>query len=291
MPKVDTINAKDLAAQYGWALSVLKSDPSLNRLFNRAVKQSWAPQRFVAELRSTRWFRTHSEASRNAQVLRRTDPATWKQRFYETRAQVGDMSAQLGSRLTSAQLSRITNNVLNFGWNDAQIKGVLAGSVRAGAHGTYGGQAAVNAEQLREVAQNNGVKVSDTSLRSWLQRITGGEDMAGFEAYIRGMAAETFPTWAEQLKAGQDVKTLADPYVQQMAATLEINPAEIDLFTPEIRKALQSTSDASGKPLAQPMWAFEQSLKQDQRWRHTDGARNELDAVGKSVLKDFGLVS
>ena len=156
MPKVDTIDAKDLAAQYGWALSVLRSDPSLKRLFNRAVKQSWAPQRFVAELRSTRWFRTHSEASRNAQVLRRTDPATYKQRFYETRSQIGDMSAQIGAQLSSKQLSRITTNVLNFGWNDAQIRNTLSGAIKQTARGNFQGQAASHAQEIRETALNNG---------------------------------------------------------------------------------------------------------------------------------------
>ena len=156
MPKVDTIDAKDLAAQYGWALSVLKSDPSLNRLFNRAVKQSWAPQRFVAELRSTRWFRTHSEASRNAQVLRKTDPATWTQRSNETIAQVRDMAATMGAQLSPAMLRRVAANVLNFGWNDSQVRDTLSYSVKATSRGNFVGQAATHSEEIRETAQNNG---------------------------------------------------------------------------------------------------------------------------------------
>lgn len=291
MPTKDTISEKDMALRVGWALSVLKSDASLKRLFARSIKGNWDQGRFTAELQSTTWYKKHGEAARQAIYLKKADTATWNQRMAQVSAQVRDLGTSLGASISKGNLRDIAENTLMFGWNDAQIRDVLAQSIKAGKNGQFGGQAGVDANTLRETALNNGVRLSDASLRSWLQRIAAGEQISGFEGYIRDMAAQTFPSWAEQLKAGQDARTLADPYIEQMAKTLELNSAEIDLFTPEIRKALQTTSDASDKPLAMPMWRFEQTLKQDKRWKYTDGARNELDSVGHGVLRDMGIVT
>ena len=151
-PQVDGISKRELAAQYGWALSVLKGNPELWKIFNKAVKQTWSPQRFIAEVRGTDWFRKTSEARRNYQVLRDSDPATFKARVNQTRALVRDAVVAMGGQYSEEEITRLSHNVLKFGWNDAQIRDTVAGSVRAGAEGTYGGETAANAEQLRQIA-------------------------------------------------------------------------------------------------------------------------------------------
>ena len=289
-PKADGLDRKELAAQYGWALSVLKSSPDLWATFNKAVKQTWTPDRFVAELRNTKWFQTHSEAARNAQVLRTSDPGTWGAKVKETRALVRDAAVQLGSQLTDATLAKITSNVLTYGWNDAQIRDTLAASVKSGAQGTYGGQAAADVAQLRGLAASNGVKIGEQTLNGWVQRIAAGESIDGFEAYVGQMASSAFPQFADHIATGKTVKDVADPYINQMADTLELNPADIDLFDPTIRKALQGV-DTDGKPTVQPLWSFERGLKADARWRKTNNARDELMGAGQQVLRDFGLSS
>jgi hypothetical protein len=288
-PKVDQLSKQELAAQYGWALSVLKSNPELWKLFNKAVRQTWDPQRFIAEVRGTQWFQQHSEAVRNYQVLKATDPKTFQARVNQTRALVKDAAAALGAQISDAQLALISNNVLKFGWNDAQIKDTLAGAVKMGAQGTYGGDAADNIEQLRQVAHANGVQVSDKTLQGWVVRMAAGEKLAGFEQYIRQMATEAYPQYADRLAAGQDLEDIVSPYKETMARVLEINPENLDLFDPTLRKTFQGVDD-KGQPATTPLWKFEQQLKQDPRWRSTNNARDEIMGAGQKVLRDFGLV-
>lgn len=290
-PKVDQLDKRELAAQYGWALTVLKADPELWKLFNKAVHQTWTPQRFIAEVRGTNWFRTHSETTRNYQVLKATDPKTFQARLNQTRALVKDAVVAMGGQMSEREMDRLSHNVLRFGWNDAQIRDTIAGAVRTGAEGTYGGDAAANAEQLRQVAHANGVQLSDGTLRNWLVRIAAGEKMDGFEQYVRQMATDAYPQYADRLKAGQNLEDIVSPYKETMARVLEINPEQLDLFDPTLRKAFQATDPTSGQPTTKPLWQFEQELKQDTRWRSTNNARDELMGAGQKVLRDFGLVS
>lgn len=271
-------------------MSVLRSDPSLADLFNRAVNETWEPARFAAELRTTKWFKTHSEAMRKAQIERQTDPRTWEAHLNQARAAIRDMAVKLGAQISDETLTRISTNVLNFGWNDAQIRDTLAGAIRMGAQDTYGGEAAVNAEQLRQLAYNNGVKIGDKQLRDWLVRIGAGESISGFEDYIRGTAKGAFPGYEQQIDAGMNVRDIADPYIQQMAHTLELSPDSIDLFDPTIRKVLQTVDD-KGQISAKPMWQFEQDLKQDRRWLNTQNAKDELTGTTAAILRKWEVVS
>jgi len=72
-----------------------------------------------------------------------------------------------------------------------------------------------------------------------------------------------------------------------MANILEIDPDSITFSDPTLRKALQST-DASGKPSAQPLWQFEANLRNDPRWEYTNNARATVDSLSLKVLRDWG---
>ena len=289
MPTQPKIDAAEMAARFGWALSVLRSDKSLNALFNKAVAQGWEAPRFIAELRSTAWFKKHSEAYRNAIVLQKTDPATWKQRVDQTVAQINDLAGQMGAPLAASTAGQIARNALSFGWNDAQIKNVLAGAIK-GRNNMFRGEAGANAEHLRGIAEANGVKLGD--ITAWVRNIASGtKTVHDYDEWIRSQAAGAFPAYADQIHAGMNMSDLAEPYRQQMAQTLELNPQDIDLFEPTMRKALQATDPATGKITAQPLWQFEQSLKKDQRWLKTNNAQDELMGAAHGVLQSFGVVS
>lgn len=272
-------------------MSVLNSDPSLKKLFNQAVNNQWAPARFVAELRNTDWFKQHGESLRKAAILRKTDPATWEADVNKSRALVRDMATKLGAQLSDATLTRIATNVLKFGWNDSQIQDTLAGSIKMGSADTYGGQAAVNADTLKSLAYNNGIQLDDKTLRNWLVRIGAGEDIGGFQDYIRGMAKSAFPGYDAQIDAGQNVSDIASPYINAKAQILELDPSSIDLFDPTIRQALQTVDPATGKVTQQPLYQFERQVRQDPRWLQTDNAQASLASKAHNVLSSFGLVS
>ena len=288
-PAVDDIDRREMAAQYGYAMSVLKSVPELARLFDRAVAETWSPARFVAEVRGTKWFKNNSEAMRNYVILKKSDPRTFENRLNQTRAAVRDMAVEMGAQLSDKMLTRVANNVLRFGWNDAQIRDTLAGAVKQGAQDTWGGQAAANVEHLRATARANGVTLADKTVSDWAIRLAAGESIEGFDAYVREMAKKAFPAFAAQLDAGQNLEDIADPYRQQMARTLELNPEDIDLFDPTIRRALQAQTK-DGQVGMKPLWQFEQELRHDRRFDRTMTARNDGAEFATKLAQLFGAV-
>lgn len=288
-PPVDGIDPKDLAAQFGWNLAVLKSDPDLYGVFRQAVKNDWTPDRFVAEVRSTGWFQTHSDATRNYIILKKSDPKTYAARLNQARASVRDIAVGMGAQVTDKFVDRVADNFLRFGWNDAQLRDTLAGSVGPGALGSYGGQAAANVTHLRAVAQANGVKLADKTVQGWAVRLAAGESIEGFDEYVRNTASAAFPAWADRIKAGENVEDIADPYRQQMAETLELNPESVDLFDPTLRGALQAQTK-DGQVAAKPLWQFEAELRKDERFDKTQRARTDAAKFESTIAQTFGAI-
>lgn len=286
------ISQSDMAANYGWALSVLKSDKYLWKLFNTAVKKSYSVNRFVAELRNTPWFKKHGESYRQAEVLQKTDPATFKVRSNQVTQRVADMAGAMGSNLSAAQLKLVSHNAMYLGWDDGTLKQALTNYVtQVGNTGHYGGDAGKAEDELRAYALDMGQNISDSSLKTWVQSIASGNaDVSHYTAYLQQNAQNAFPQLADKIKQGITVKTLADPYMQQMAQTLEMNPQQITLQDPTIKKALQSVGP-DGKPAMQTMWQFSNDLKKDRRWLSTNDAENTLMSAGHQVLKDMGFKS
>lgn len=300
MPEPTVVNAdptKDdranAAANYGFSLAVIRSHPQLRKAFESAVSYGWSPQRFIAEIRDTDWFKNNAANWREKQTLKLTDPATYKRDVEAVRASARDNAAAMGAVLTDAQLDRFAQNTYMFGWNDSQQRNTLATYVQVAAGGAlkgqYIGEAGKNAQELRTAAMRNGYKIPKHKLQEWNKSIlSGNSSMEDYQAFIRRQAAAAFPTFAEELNAGADLEDLASPYMDSMARILELNPREVNLFDPKVRKAMASKDAKTGKPSAVPIYDFETQLREDPRWMKTRNAHEEVMGMGRQVLQMMG---
>ena len=143
---------------------------------------------------------------------------------------------------------------------------------------------------LKNLAADNGVMLSDTAALSYSNKIVAGtiDENTAFNT-IRESAANAFPSLADKIKAGIDVKNLADPYIQSMSNILEVPDTAIDLFDPKIRNAMAFTLP-DGKIGTKSIYDFEKELRQDPRWQYTNKAREQAASVATTVLRDFGFM-
>ena len=284
MPK---LSAKELAEQYGFALAFLHSDPSLKKLFNSAVAHSWSAEHFAAKLKNTSWYKHNGEAARQFDLLKTTDPASFRAKRSSTYASVRDAAEKLGTNISSKTLMRITENSLKFGWNDSQLRNVLSGYVKAH-NGIYSGDTGDSLQEVLQTAYRNGINVSKSSQQKWAQQIAKGNNSAAdYQRYVRGLAKSLAPGYAQELDGGMDLVDIANPFIESKAKILEMNPADIDLFDKDIRKALSGTT-ADGKPASTSLWQFEQQMRADPRWMKTQNAQDAMSSTAKKVLTDFG---
>lgn len=292
MAKSD-LDMQELAQRYGWSMAMLNSDPSLKKLFESAVAGNWTPDKFVAELRNTPWYKKNSETARQMAVLKTTDPATYAQRTAQLRASVATMARDMGAPVSSASMAAITEQALTLGWNDDQIRAQLAKyvSFMDPKNKILSGQAGQVEDELRAYARDMGVRMSDKFLMGAVRQVASKAQSVGyFRDQIAQLAISAFPQLEDRLRAGQTVAEIADPYRQAMASILELNPEQIDVWDDTIRSAI-SGRDKDGKPAMKSLWQFEKDLRKDPRWSKTKGAMNEAASLVRRIGVDFGLVT
>ena len=176
-------------------------------------------------------------------------------------------------------------------WLDEQIKAnVGKGIVGINKAGIPEGPSGQYFVAIKNLARNNGINLSDSAAADYANKINAGiVDENTVMNTLRESAASAFPQFADKIKAGIDLKTLADPYIQSMSRILEIPDSAIDVFDPKVRGALSYTMP-DGKVGTKSIYDFEKELRQDTRWQYTNNAREDVSNSTIKVLKDFGFM-
>lgn len=284
------LTPEELAASYGWAHGFLNSNSELKKLFNQAVDGTWTASKFQAELRDTKWWKETSATRREAQITKKTDPATWNAQMDATILQVRQLAAEVGAAIPASKLSKIARNILETGMDENAIRYAIGGYVEFTKKGTLRGEAGMHEYTMKQYAYEMGVKLDTQAIKNQAARVVKKvATTQDFEDEIRVQAKSMFPAYEQQIDAGATVRDIATPYMSLMAEELEIPDQSIDVMDPRIKKALNGL-DANGKPGGVSLHEFQSQLRNDPRWAKTDKAQDSATNVGLKVLKDMGLV-
>ena len=283
------LSASELADQYGMSYAFFKSQPSLMKLLTQAVGEQWTPTVFQAHLKNTDWWKENSDTARKAQVQAKTDPATYRANLAAAQFSAAQAAVKVGAILTTKQTAQLAKNIVNFGWNDAQVNNFLGQYIDFQANHTLAGQAGSAAKQIRQYAYDQGVKISDQTVKnSAAYLVRGITTMQGVQDSIRQQAMSTYPGWTEQLEGGATMRDLAQPYIQQTAQELELPETDVDVWHPKVTAALNA-ADAKGQPAPMSLSDFRSYLRADPAWKATQGAQDQVMGVGHQVLASLGL--
>lgn len=281
----------ELAEQYGFNEAFLNANPELKDLFKKAVAETWADQKFLAELRDTKWWKTHSQKERDFIVKKYGDPATATAEYQAAWVKVRQLANQMGVRETSENYKRFSTwayYLAGKGWDESQLRNEIGKFVFFGEN-VWQGEGAEVQEKLRSYAWAMGVTMTDDWYADQTRAVVRGiASIQDYEDRIRREAKAKFSHWAKQIDGGQTVADLASPYMQSMSRLLELPPGSVTVFNPIIQKAL-TAKDKAGMATVKPIWEFENELRNDQRWLKTKNAQDSMMQVAHQVLADFGV--
>lgn len=294
----DTANLSmaDMAARFGLAAETLRENKTIKDLVSKAIKEGWDQTLFTAYLKNTSWWRTTTDAQRKYFFLRSSDPATYKQKHDEYAFSINQVAVQAGltsqlvkGKTPTSLLERAIQYKMRDGWSDAQIKSYLA--MYAGTHdGQMWGEAGAAFDQLHALTYANGITPSWQWYRDRSKEIVAGRTtMETVQSKIRSQAAAKYSAFADQIRAGQNVIDLAQPYISAVGQILELPTTDIDLSNKYVNKAMTSKQGPGGPGTQYPLWQFENDLRDDPLWRQTNNARESMFGVAHQVARDFGL--
>lgn len=275
--------------KYGFVQGMLDAYPELKSLFNKAVNGDWTQDKFQAELQKTSWYKTTSDTRRKAIALQYTDPAAWGKLWHDTQMKMWDLAGQMGAAGTWDLINKVSGRIIMDGISDNEARDLMAQSITFGPTGSPGGEAGVTYSNLQTYAYTMGVRNADSWLLDAARQVAkGSKSEQDYKNEIMSQAIAAFPGFSNQLKAGQSMQDLASPYMQSMSQILEIAPGGINMFDPTIRKAM-SYKNKDGTAGTQPLWQFQNELREDPRWKLTKNAQDATASVAHKVLTDMGM--
>ncbi|MET9385307.1 transglycosylase SLT domain-containing protein [Streptomyces sp. NPDC002928] len=296
---VPSLSTAELAETYGLTSALVNSSKELKSLFNKAVAGSWSADKFQAELKNSKWWKSQSSDLRKYITTKYTDPATWKQSNSAAGAAIKSMAVAVG--VDPALLVDKAGHWTKFfsdlvykkealSWTDARLKEYLG--LQAHSHGgVMWGEAGEAFDKLHEVAFLNGMSYSADWFAKQAVSIVGGRStQETAEATIRSQAAARYSAYRDQILAGQNAMDLAAPYIKSLSSLLELPETDVDLANKYVAKAMTAkpaTGAQSGSQM--PLWQFENEVRADPLWRKTNNARESMMSVARQVAKDFGL--
>lgn len=279
----------ELAETYGMSVAFFNSNAELKRLLAQATKGQWDATLFQAHLKNTKWWRTTSDALRKSRLMQKDDPATYKATIEASRVAASQLATKMGAILSGKAMDKLAKNIVDYGWNDAQIQNFLGNYISFNDKHVVGGLAGQAFQQLRTEAYDNGVTVNEQQLKNMAAYVVKGvSTMENEVGNIRGLAMGAYPAFADQIQAGTKVRDIAEPYVQAMARVLELPSTDLDMFNSKIKAAL-NRSGQDGKPSPMSITDFEQSLRDLPDWRRTTAAQGQVFQIGQQVLRNMGL--
>lgn len=290
------LSMADMAARYGLAADVLRHNKDIRDLVKEAVANDYDGTMFKAKLKNTHWWRTTSDAQRKYFLLRYEDPATFRAKSQANQFALNQLAVQvgLGSQIKGGKSSRLLQAAIDHkmrdGWSDARIKAYFGQAV--GMHGgEMYGEAGEAYDQIFKLAYDNGQSYSKGWYTSNIRNVVSGRTtLEALQADIRNKAAAKYYAFANQIRAGQDVIDLAQPYISAVAQILELPESDVDLNNKYVNKAMTSKVAAGQQPGTQyPIWQFENDLRSDPLWKKTNNARETMFGIAHQVAKDFGM--
>jgi len=292
-----------MASEYGYALRVIYANDEIRSLFEQAVNDqtgTWTAAKFQAALHNTKWWTNNSEYARTAWAAEMegtlpngTHTADWQAQLDLAGQKLEEAAAKIGVPIDEATKASMIHRYMYEGWadpNNAELMAdALAEKIAPGANGMLRGASGNLADDLRQAALANGLRLSDDYFMGAAKSVAHGLTTADdWMRDVRSQAASLWPGWSDKIAGGVDAKSMASGYINEMAQTLELDPASIDLNDPTLRSAVTGV-DEKGNPKMTGLADFRQVLRNDPRYLKTQQYVDDFSGIATSLMKMFGL--
>lgn len=139
-------------------------------------------------------------------------------------------------------------------------------------------------QDIESSMRANGLSIIPEQVKSYAERVKNGEDIKTIKAQIRNKAGLGQPdTIKKMLADGDDLDTIYDPYRRLMATSLGITPDSITLDDPTLRMAIGPDREMS-------LYDYKKAIRQDNRWKYSQEANDEVTNMISQVKRDFGFM-
>lgn len=270
--------------------------PELKPIFEQAFINRWEPSELLRAIDNTDWAKSRTAAQERYDVLKTTNPTQAAADVDANIPLVRRVLAAKGITISEDQIKTIAEKGTRGGWTSNQWDEYSASEaiqfVNAAQPQQPGQPAAqpvvsqVTATDLRTIAKNFGVPVTDATLSQWVNDIsTNRKSQDQFTEYARSSAQTLYPSLSDRLKTNT-FDEIMSPYKQLYAEVLETPQDNIDLTNPTYSNLYTSGDPAKPRMMTSTEWVG--FLRKRPEWQNTQNAYREYAQAASTLDKIFG---
>lgn len=272
------------AGQDAWMLS----DPELSNILGYVAKNQITDRDEVhALVAQTNWYKSHNDRQRAWAQTYASDPAAAQAAIHDAQKLIEEKAGQLGIKLSQDQLNTLSIDYNYYGFTSQELDAAI------GQYSTTKTPSA-NLTQLQQSANNYLVNISDPTMQQWLTQINSRVSTVDqFNAYLQQQAISKYPWMQQAITAGQTPAQVLDPYKQEIASTLQIDPNLVNFNDARWSKLTYTTDPKTGMQVQIPLWQSQQMVKQDPTygWGATPDAKNQAFDTAKQLEQIMGSIA
>lgn len=243
----------------------------------------------TAAVMQSNFYRNNNATARSRLQAKESQPGVYADGLDKYQLATRKSLVNSGLKMDNKLFVGLAQKAYDSGMSEDQLKELIVNSNLVTG---FGGEVLGETSTLKSYANSFGVgKYLDD--KYWAQKsqdlFLGRTTTEDIEDEVRNLAASAFPGYADQIKAGISVDSLASAYKGAIASVLERDADSVTFDDPRLRAALQYV-DKDGKPAVKPLWQFERELRMTPEWELTNNARTTVDNLTYKALSDMGIL-
>lgn len=271
--------------------------PELKSIFEEAFINRWEPAELLRAIDNTEWAKSRTAAQERYDVLKKINPVQAASEVDQNMATVRRILTGKGITVSEDQIKTIAEKGTRSGWNGNQWDEYSAAEAVSMVNVPQTGQteqptvaaapvSQVTATDLRTIAKQFGVPVTDTTLADWVNQIaTNRKSQDQFTEYARASAQTLYPSLADRLKTNTFDEVMS-PYKRLYSEVLETPEENIDLTNPAYSNLYASGDPAKPRMMTSTEWVG--FLRKRPEWQNTQNAYREYAQAASTLNKIFG---
>lgn len=320
--QMDKFSPEQLAAKFGVAAAVINADKSLQDALNKILGLDGSGTMITDSelqtqiIQNTSWYKNQTDTQRKHSFFKQTNPAQYAADLQLNASEIVKMWA--GSGLTISATDAITyadqmmqQAVIKDGkvvrYDKAYLQKLMADSIKFDKTNTFesngkvvydlDGKLETMAQALYDRAYDYGYPstVSNDGFKKWFEAsikglVAGTLNPEDVDNELEQRAMSLFPGLKDQMLRGQSLREAADPWINTIATTLEIDPKSLDLNNDIVQQALNYTDD-KGNVSPMNLYGAKKLARRSKDFDFTQQAKEEKTNIAGIILRDHGYLA
>jgi len=320
--QLDKFSPAQLAAKFGVAAAVLNSDKSLQDALNRILGLDGSgtmitdPELQTQIIQGTAWYKNQTDTQRKYAFFKQTNPGQFAADLQLNASEIIKMWAENGLTITASQAIQYAEQMMQqaviqdgkvIRYDKSYLQKLMADSIKFDKTNTFesngkviydlDGKLETMAQALYDRAYDYGYPstVSNEGFKKWFEAsikglVAGTLNPEDIDDELEKRAMSLFPGLKDPLSRGQTLRQAADPWLNAIANTLEIDPKSLDLNNDVVQQALNYT-DEKGNIVPMNLYGAKKLARRSKDFDFTQIAKEEKTGIAATILRDHGYLA